>query len=131
MVGAAVSLFKLSPRDGRNPNWQRSGYVGTIIVRASSDVAAREIAGRAFVQTIDLKGTHGRMLHSPWLDAREVSCVRTEPSPLIIASHSRCILLYVASYLVPFSFSAFAASGLRVNTGFFHDFDCFFYGCHG
>jgi hypothetical protein len=74
-----MSLFKLSPRDGRSPNWQRSGYVGAIIVRASSDGAAREIAERAFVQMVDFKGIHGRMLHSPWLDAREVSCVRAEP----------------------------------------------------
>jgi hypothetical protein len=74
-----MSLFKLSPRDGRSPNWQRSGYVGVIIVRASSDVSAREIAERAFSQIVDSKGIHGRMLHSPWLDAREVSCVRAEP----------------------------------------------------
>jgi hypothetical protein len=75
-----VSLFRLSPRDGRSPNWQRSGYVGTIIVRASSDLSAREIAERAFVQLVDFRGIYGRMLHSPWLDAREVSCVRVEPT---------------------------------------------------
>jgi len=74
-----MSLFKLSPRDARSLNWQRSGYVGAIIVRASSDVSAREIVERAFARAVDFRGIHGRMLHSPWLDAREVSCVRAEP----------------------------------------------------
>jgi hypothetical protein len=74
-----MSLFRLSPRDGRSPNWQRSGYIGTIIVRASNEMSAREIAERAFVRMVDFKGIHGRMLHSPWLAAREVSCVRAEP----------------------------------------------------
>jgi len=43
-----MPLWKLTPVDLTDPNWEASTHKGTVIVRAPSEAAAREAAEAAF-----------------------------------------------------------------------------------
>lgn len=48
MVKAFMHLWRLSPIDTTDPNWEASSYCGLAVVRAPDEAGARETAEKAF-----------------------------------------------------------------------------------
>ncbi len=60
-----MPLFKLSPADLNDPNWQASSHRAAAIVRARDESAARAIASDAFDVTIGFQPGRGVRV-PPW-----------------------------------------------------------------
>ena len=72
-----MALWRLTPGDAPQnlDAWRHSAYWGPVIVRASDETAAREIAQRAFLLA-DAKAPRQEIRFSPWLQVRLVACTR-------------------------------------------------------
>ncbi len=68
-----MPLYKLSPIDPTAPAWRASLYAGPIIVRASSEEAARHRAAFRLGQAVRTGG-HG--VANPWRHVKLVRCER-------------------------------------------------------
>ncbi len=69
-----MSLWKLTPVDLTDPNWQASSHRGMAIVRAVNEEAARDVAAEAFDVATRFAPTKGQQA-PPW---RRPSLVRAE-----------------------------------------------------
>ena len=76
-----MPLWKLTPTDLTDRNWETSSHKGDVIVRAQSEKRAREIVANAYEGKGDsLPG--GEPLYSPWKNIHLVTCVRFETTEL-------------------------------------------------
>ncbi len=74
-----MGLFKLSPIDLMDPNWQASSHRAAAIVRARDESAARTIAAEAFDVRTGFQPGRG-MRVPPWLRKELVRAERIEDS---------------------------------------------------
>lgn len=72
-----MTLWKLTPVDLKDPNWEASSHRGMAIVRADSEDEAREVAEKAFgVKTRFNPGDGPRF--PPWKRPNLVTAERTD-----------------------------------------------------
>jgi hypothetical protein len=69
-----MQVWKLTPVDLSDPNWNASSHRGLVIVRAQSESAARALAAKAFDTAIRFP-PHATIVVPPWTRA---SCVKAE-----------------------------------------------------
>jgi hypothetical protein len=78
-----MPVWKLTPIDLSDPNWEASSHRGTVVVRAADEDAARTVAARAFdVETrfSPRRGAKFPPWHSPALvNAERIGDPRYEP----------------------------------------------------
>ena len=72
-----MPLWKLTPTDLTDRNWETSSHTGEVIVRARNEKRAREIVASAYVVEDDILA-EGEPLYSPWENIHLVTCVRFE-----------------------------------------------------
>jgi hypothetical protein len=72
-----MPLWKLTPHDSQDPNWQASSYRGLVIVRAPDEASARDAAARAFDVKTRFKPGEG-VLAPPWRRPATVKAERVE-----------------------------------------------------
>src|SRR3974377_1549105 len=72
-----MALFKLTPADLTDPNWEASSHRGLAIVRARDEKAARAIAGKAFDVSTGFRPGRGLKV-PPWTRSELVSAERIE-----------------------------------------------------
>ena len=72
-----MPLFKLSPADLSDPNWQASSHRAAAIVRARDESAARAIAAKAFDVSIGFQPGRGVRV-PPWRREKLVHVERIE-----------------------------------------------------
>jgi hypothetical protein len=70
-----VPLWRLKPIDLSDPNWEASSHKGAVIVRASNEEAARQVADKAFAIKTRFPPGHG-VIAPPWLRPALVSAER-------------------------------------------------------
>ena len=68
-------LWKLTPIDRLDPNWETSAHRGGVIVRARTEGDAREVAAKAFGLATRFPPSHG-LRTPPWTRS---TLVRAEP----------------------------------------------------
>jgi hypothetical protein len=74
-----MPLFKLSPVDLTDPNWEASSHRAAAIVRARDENAARAIAGKAFDVSTGFRPGRGLKV-PPWMRPELVTVERIEDS---------------------------------------------------
>jgi hypothetical protein len=72
-----MALWKLSPYDPLDPNWQASSHRGMVIVRAPDEVSARDAAAKAFDVKTRFKPGDG-VLAPPWRRPATVKAERVK-----------------------------------------------------
>lgn len=72
-----MAIWRLSPNDLHDPNWELSSHRAVAIVRAPSEDAARDTAAAAFDLPIRY-GTDHRIKAPPWKRAELVTAERIE-----------------------------------------------------
>jgi len=77
-----MTIWKLTPTIKESPNWEASTYCGEVIVRASDEEEARQLATAAFVIAVEVKPGRST-IWIPWKDSSIVSC-----KPLRNSEHS-------------------------------------------
>ena len=86
-----MPLWKLTPTDLTDRNWESSSHVGEVIVRADSENRAREIVAKAY----EVEGDSlpkGEPLYSPWKNIHLVTCLRLETSDLPLHGDERILM---------------------------------------
>ena len=72
-----MPLWKLTPTDLTDRNWETSSHTEEVIVRARSEQRAREIVTKAYLVKDDTLA-EGEPLYSPWGNIHLVTCARFE-----------------------------------------------------
>ena len=76
-----MPLWKLTPNDLTDRNWEANSHTGEVIVRAHSEKRAREIAAKAY-EAEDNSVPGGEPLYSLWQNIHLVTCLRLESTDL-------------------------------------------------
>lgn len=61
-----MAIWKLEPTDLNSTDWEYSTYQGEVIVRAESEIKAREITARAYVVMAKVKTGARKSNDIPW-----------------------------------------------------------------
>lgn len=75
-----MAIWKLTPLDLKDPNWQASSHRAMAVVRARDEEEARAVAQAAFGVKTDFKPGHG-VTAPPWLRPSLVKAERIEDGP--------------------------------------------------
>ena len=75
-----MAIWKLEPTDTNSPDWEASTYRGKVIVRAASDIKARQIAAGAFVIGVKVRTGAEKLGDIPWNQPLLVSSVSLQDS---------------------------------------------------
>jgi len=75
-----VAIWKLEPTDVHSRDWEASTYRGEVIVRAESEMKARQIAARAYVIVTEVKIGARKINDIPWNQLSLVSAVTIQDS---------------------------------------------------
>ncbi len=68
-----MNIWKLHPTDTSSPSWNYSAYHEDLFVRAESELNARDVAERAFIQMAPAKTGEKIPVGSPWKQESLVS----------------------------------------------------------
>ena len=74
-----MPIWKLKPTDVSSRDWEASTYRGEVIIRAESEIKARQIAIRAFVIATQVR-LGEKITDVPWNQSLLVSAVTTQDS---------------------------------------------------
>lgn len=75
-----MTIWKLTPVDLADPNWEASSHRGVAVVRAPDEESARAAAAEAFDVPVRFKPGAG-VKAPPWLRPQLVTAKRLEDSP--------------------------------------------------
>jgi len=75
-----MPIWRLTPINLQDPEWQASLYKGEVFVRAADADQARQTAAVALRTQVDVRRVQDTSWTTPWTQAHLVTCMREEGS---------------------------------------------------